>query len=222
MKKIIVAITGASGAIYAQQLLRQLVQAETLEEIVVVTSQHGQEVWEYELGATLEFEIKKYLNKIETKNKVKKDNENEIEIENENEKIQLTKAELRLIDNASMFDAIASGSANYDAMVVIPCSMTTLGRIANGLGDNLIARAADVMLKERRPLVLVTRETPLNLVHINNMRAATLAGATICPASPAFYSHPQTIEQATLTVVQRVLAMLHIPGDYYQWKGTTT
>ena len=104
------------------------------------------------------------------------------------------------------FDAaFASGSAHFDAMVIVPCSMGTLGRIAHGYSDSLITRAADVFLKEKRPLILVPRETPLNLVHIENMRLLAQAGATIVPAIPSFYSKPSTIEEAVDTVVARIL-----------------
>jgi 4-hydroxy-3-polyprenylbenzoate decarboxylase len=105
----------------------------------------------------------------------------------------------------------ASGSNPFDAMIVIPCSMGTLGRIAHGLSDNLLLRAADVALKEKKQLILVPRETPLSLVHIKNFELLLLAGATIIPANPSFYSHPQTIEQVVDTVVARVLDHLGVP-----------
>jgi flavin prenyltransferase len=107
----------------------------------------------------------------------------------------------------------ASGSNAFDAMVVIPCTMGTLGRIAHGLSDDLLLRTADVMLKERKKLILVPRETPLNLVQIRNMELLLLAGAVLLPANPSFYSHPRTITDLADTVVGRVLDHLGIPNQ---------
>lgn len=107
-------------------------------------------------------------------------------------------------------------------MVVCPCSMGTLGRIASGVSDSLITRAADVMLKERRKLILVVRETPYNLIHIRNMETLTLAGAVICPACPSFYSKPQTLEDMVDTVVFRVLDLLGIQNEGFRWGITTS
>ena len=118
-----------------------------------------------------------------------------------------------------MFDAAASGSADYDAMVVIPCSMGSLGRIASGVSTDLVCRAADVMLKERRRLILCTRETPLSLIHIKNMERVTLAGGIILPASPSFYSRPSSLEELCDTVVERVLAHLGVDAPHFQWIG---
>ncbi len=111
----------------------------------------------------------------------------------------------------------ASGSAKYDALIIIPCSMGTLGRIASGISNDLISRAGDVMLKERKKLILVVRDTPYNLVHIRNMETVTLAGGIICPASPSFYSRPQTIEEAAATVVDRVLDLAGLKNDSFRW-----
>lgn len=111
----------------------------------------------------------------------------------------------------------ASGSAGFDTMIIIPCSMGTLGRIAQGISNDLISRAADVILKERRKLILVTRETPLNLIHINNMKTITEAGGIICPATPSFYSKPQTINELVQTVTDRVLSLAGLETDGYQW-----
>jgi len=115
------------------------------------------------------------------------------------------------------FSPVASGSAGYDAMVIIPCSMGTLARIAHGTADDLMARAADVMLKERRKLVLVPREAPYNRIHIQNMLNLTDAGAVICPASPHFYHHPQSIEEACTTVVDRALRMAGVESGEKKW-----
>lgn len=111
----------------------------------------------------------------------------------------------------------ASGSGNYDTMIVIPCSMGTLGRIAAGISDDLISRAADVILKERRKLICVVRETPYNLIHLHNMETVTLAGGIICPATPSFYSRPQTIEDAASTVVDRVLDLAGLQVKTFRW-----
>jgi len=111
----------------------------------------------------------------------------------------------------------ASGSGQYDTMIIIPCSMGTLGRIASGISNDLISRAADVILKERRKLICVIRDTPYNLIHIRNMEAITLAGGIICPASPSFYSKPSTIEQAATTVVDRVLDLAGFDFKTFRW-----
>jgi 4-hydroxy-3-polyprenylbenzoate decarboxylase len=116
-----------------------------------------------------------------------------------------------------MFASVASGSAQWDAMVVVPSSVGTIGRVASGVSQTLIERAADVMLKERRRLIFVVRETPYSLIHIRNMATLTEAGAIILPAAPSFYSHPQDIESLCLTVTERVLSLLGIEGDFYSW-----
>jgi 4-hydroxy-3-polyprenylbenzoate decarboxylase len=111
----------------------------------------------------------------------------------------------------------ASGSAQFDKMIIIPCSTGTLARVAQGVTDNLLTRAAEVMLKERRRLVCVLRETPLSLVHIDNMRAATAAGAIICPAVPSFYSQPKTLADAADTVVFRAMDLVGLPNASRRW-----
>lgn len=124
---------------------------------------------------------------------------------------------IREFDNNSFFAPPASGSAGYDAMVVVPCTTGTLGRIANGTSNDLIARSADVMLKERKPLVLVLRESPYNLIHIENMQTITLAGGIIFPASPSFYSKPTDMDQLVDTVVDRVLGLIGFEAGGYRW-----
>ena len=111
----------------------------------------------------------------------------------------------------------ASGSGKYNVMIIVPCSMGTLGRIATGISNDLISRAADVVLKERRKLICVVRDTPYNLIHIRNMETVTLAGGIICPASPSFYSRPGTIEEAAATVVDRVIDLANLQIDTYRW-----
>lgn len=120
-------------------------------------------------------------------------------------------------NNNDFFAPFASGSSLFDTFIVIPCSMGALARIANGLANDLISRSADVMLKERRRLILVTRETPLNLIHLRNMETVTQAGGIICPACPSFYSKPATINEVIDTVVDRVLSLAQIPVDTYHW-----
>ena len=111
----------------------------------------------------------------------------------------------------------ASGSGKYNTMIIVPCSMGTLGRIATGISNDLISRAADVVLKERRKLICVVRDTPYNLIHIRNMETVTLAGGIICPATPSFYSRPSTIEEAAATVVDRVIDLADLKIDTYRW-----
>jgi 4-hydroxy-3-polyprenylbenzoate decarboxylase len=172
--RIVVAITGASGALYAQRLLDNL--DPQAHEIHVVRSNYAQSVISEELpgGLRLPAGVKSHGLK-------------------------------------SMNVPFASGSNPFDAMVVIPCSMGTMGRIAHGISEDVLLRAADVMLKERKKLILVPRETPLNLVHVKNFELLLLAGATILPANPAFYTHPKTVEDVVDTVVARVLDHLGVP-----------
>lgn len=171
--RIVVAITGASGSLYAQRLLENLVP--TGHEVHLLLSRYAQAVISEELGGPLRIP-----------------------------------EGVRRHGLSSMNLPFASGSNPCDAMVVIPCSMGTLGRIAHGLSDDLILRAADVMLKERRRLVLVPRETPFNLIHLRNLELLHLAGATILPANPSFYSRPSTITEVADTVVARVLDHLGV------------
>lgn len=183
-RKIVIAITGASGSIYAKVLMSKLAQIgkDQIEQIGVVMSDNAKDVWKYELGdeSYQHFDFQFY-----SKN--------------------------------DFMAPFASGSAQYDSMIVCPCSMGTLARIANGTSSDLTTRAADVMLKERRKLILVTRETPLNLIQINNMATVTQAGGIICPASPSFYSLPTTIEDVAATVVDRVISLLDLKIDSYRW-----
>ncbi len=123
----------------------------------------------------------------------------------------------KVYDPKDYYAPFASGSSTFDTLIICPCSMGTMGRIASGTSDNLITRAADVMLKERRKLICVARDTPYNLIHINNMKSITEAGGVICPASPSFYSKPETFEELASTVVDRVLSLADIKHDGYRW-----
>ncbi|MFT6849364.1 MAG: 4-hydroxy-3-polyprenylbenzoate decarboxylase [Sphingobacteriales bacterium] len=120
-------------------------------------------------------------------------------------------------DKGDFFAPFASGSAKYDTMIICPCSMGTMGRIAGGISNDLITRSADVVLKERRKLILVARDTPYNLIHIKNMETLTLAGAVICPATPSFYSRPQTFEELASTVVDRIIGLAGLEAEGYEW-----
>ena len=120
-------------------------------------------------------------------------------------------------DKMDFMAPFASGSANFGTMIVCPCSMGTMGRIAAGISNDLTTRAADVILKERRKLIIVARETPLSLIHINNMKIITEAGGIICPATPSFYSKPQTFEALAATVIDRVLTLSDLQNDSYSW-----
>jgi 4-hydroxy-3-polyprenylbenzoate decarboxylase len=182
-KKIIVAITGASGSIYARLLLENLkLLSDQVEKVGVVMSDNAKEVWRFELG-------------------------------NEDYDHYPFEFYSKMDFNAPF----ASGSAKYDTMIIIPCSMGTLGRIAQGISNDLITRAADVVLKERRKLIAVVRDTPFSLIHINNMKTVTEAGGIICPANPSYYSIPQTIEELAQTVVSRVVDLAGLEQDSYRW-----
>jgi 4-hydroxy-3-polyprenylbenzoate decarboxylase len=184
-KKIVVAITGASGAIYAKLLLEKLQQLSSqISEVAVVMSDNAKEVWRIELDNE---DYSNYPYKFYKKN--------------------------------DFMAPFASGSAKFDTMVIVPCSMGALGRIANGSSDDLIIRAADVILKERRKLILVARDMPLNLIHIRNMQTITEAGGIICPAIPSFYSKPKTIEDLAMTVVNRVIDLMGLENESYRWSG---
>jgi len=120
-------------------------------------------------------------------------------------------------DKMDFMAPFASGSANYGTMIICPCSMGTMGRIATGISNDLTTRAADVILKERRKLIIVARETPLSLIHINNMKIITESGGIICPATPSFYSKPQTFEALAATVIDRVLTLSGLDNKSYSW-----
>lgn len=183
MQKIVVAITGASGSIYAKVLLSKLLQLkDNINELSLLMTHNAKDVWRTELGD-------ENFSQLPVKHFTQQD-----------------------------FNApFASGSGQYNTMIIIPCSMGTLGRIASGISNDLITRAADVILKERRKLICVARETPYNLIHIKNMETITLAGGIICPATPSFYSRPKTIEEVAATVVDRVIDLAGLPVKTYRW-----
>jgi 4-hydroxy-3-polyprenylbenzoate decarboxylase len=180
---IAIAITGASGSIYAKLLIEKLLTIkDQWNQLGVVMTDNAKTVWQTELGNS------DYNN------------------------LPVT------FYNKYDFNApFASGSGRYNIMIVVPCSMGTLGRIASGVSDDLITRAVDVVLKERRKLICVVRETPYNLIHIRNMETITLAGGIICPATPSFYSKPATIEEVAATVVDRVLDLSGFDIKSFRW-----
>jgi 4-hydroxy-3-polyprenylbenzoate decarboxylase len=182
--KIAIAITGASGSIYAKILIEKLLQIkEQWTELGIVMSNNAKEVWKTELKNE---DYKSYPIKFYDKN-----------------------------DFSAPF---ASGSAQFNIMIVVPCSMGTLGRIAAGVSDDLVTRAADVILKERRKLIVMVRETPYNLIHIKNMETITLAGGIICPATPSFYSNPSTLEGVCETVVDRIIDLSGLNIKSFRWQ----
>lgn len=180
--KIIVAITGASGSIYAKQLVDRLTDSEQVAEVAIIMSKYGAEVMSYE-----------------------------------HQEIVIKNTKTLLLSNDDMFASVASGSSDYDAMVLVPCSMGSLARISQGVSSDLISRAGDVMLKERKKILFVVRETPLSLIHLRNMVAVTEAGGIIVPASPSMYSHPGNIEELCNTVTERILQLLKIDTKRYKW-----
>lgn len=183
MKKVVVAVTGASGSIYADLLIKKLKMIKMQwDELSIILTDNAKEVW------TTELENDHYAT-----------------------------LDLPVFGKQDFNAPFASGSGQYDTMIIIPCSMGTLGRIAAGVSNDLITRAADVILKERRKLICVARETPYNLVHLRNMETITLAGGIICPATPSFYSNPKTVEELALTVVDRVLDLAGFDIKSYRW-----
>lgn len=183
MHRIVVAVSGASGSIYAKLLLEKLqLYDDQWDAVGVVMTPNARTVWETELEST-----------------------------------SYDQLPFRFYDPGDFSAPFASGSARYDVMIICPCSMGTLGRIAHGISGDLITRAADVMLKERRRLICVLRDTPYNLIHIRNMEAVTEAGGIICPASPSFYSRPRTMEELAATVVDRVLELAGIRLETFRW-----
>lgn len=182
MKKIVVAVTGASGMIYARELFTQLRTMDV--DVHAIISEAGEQVLQLELDMTKE-----------------------------------AFADVTFWGIKQFTAPMASGSAGFDGMVVVPCTMGTLGAIASGLSQNLIHRAADVMLKERRPLILSVRETPLNRTHIQNMLTAHDAGAIICPAMPSMYQMPETITDMARNYSARLLELLGLEVSYTRWQG---
>lgn len=182
-RKIVIAVTGASGSIYAKLLFDRLQNLkDQIDRVGVIMSANAEEVWKHELGNT-----------------------------------DFNNYPFEFFSRDDFSAPFASGSAKFDTMIICPCSAGTLGRIAAGISNDLTTRAADVILKERRKLILTLRETPYNLIQINNMKAVTEAGGIICAASPSFYSKPQTIEELARTVVSRIIDLAGLEDESYRW-----
>jgi flavin prenyltransferase len=191
---ITLAVTGASGSIYAAEILRALAADARITKINFVASDSALRVFAEELNLSGRNDLAEKL-------------------------LGGPCAKLQQHAETDIGANIASGSYPTDAMIVLPCSMGTLAGIANGLASNLIQRAADVCLKENRPLILCIRETPFNRIHIRNMQLASDAGATIFPAIPTLYNHPQSTQEMARNFVNRVLAHIGLPQpDAYQWQ----
>ena len=181
--KVVLAITGASGSIYAKLLIEKLLGLKSQwQDLSVVMTENARTVWETELT---DRSFEKYP--------------------------------VKFFTTQDFMAPFASGSGQYNTMIIVPCSMGTLGRIASCVSTDLITRAADVVLKERRKLICVVRDTPYNLIHIKNMETVTQAGGIICPATPSFYSRPKTIEEVALTVVDRVLDLAGFDIKAFRW-----
>ncbi|MCJ7687788.1 MAG: UbiX family flavin prenyltransferase [Clostridiaceae bacterium] len=191
MSKYIVGITGASGSIYGVRLIEELIKKDN--EILLVITDNGKKVLEYEV----EIDIQKWFENINKNNCM-----------------------LKLCAIDDMFSCIASGSFKTDGMVIVPCSMGTLSKISSGSSDNLLLRAADVMIKEKRKLILIPRETPLSSIHLQNMLFLSNLNVTIIPPMPAFYQKPKTIEDIINNTVGRILESLNVESDlYHEWGG---
>jgi 4-hydroxy-3-polyprenylbenzoate decarboxylase len=186
--KTLIAITGASGSVYARLLLDKLEMLRgQWQEVSIVITENAKQVWQTELGNS-----------------------------------DFQKISFKIYSTSDFTAPFASGSGKYETMIIIPCSMGTLGRIASGISNDLISRAADVILKERRKLICVIRDTPYNLIHIRNMETITLAGGIICPATPSFYSKPSTIEEVAATVVDRVLDLAGFDIKTFRWGNSNS
>jgi 4-hydroxy-3-polyprenylbenzoate decarboxylase len=196
---VTVGVTGASGAILAQKTLALLDADSRVSRIHLVVTETGQRLFTEELEIS-SGDAKQLPSRI----------------------LGAASKKIDVIPNKDVGAAIASGSYEVDAMIVVPCSMGTLAAIANGISDDLVARAADVMLKESRKLVLCIRDTPFNRIHLENMLRAQQAGAVIMPAVPSYYHQPKTIDDLVTQYVCRVLAQIGLPQDaVYRWMGSS-
>lgn len=181
--KIIIGVTGASGAIYAKALINKInAHPELVQRCDIIFSDQARKVWEFEL--------------------------------NNSDYEQLPN---KTWPNSTFFAPFASGSSDFDVLIVCPCTMGSMAKIASGLANDLISRAADVMLKERRKLILVTRESPLSLVHINNMKTITEAGGIILPSNPSFYNRPKSIDELVDGLINKILANAGLVSFKKNW-----
>lgn len=194
---VTVGVTGASGAVLAQKTLCLLEADPRVARIHLVVTEAGQRLFSEELGIA-SGDLKQLPNRL----------------------LNRPASKIEVLPNRDIGAAMASGSYAVDSMIVVPCSMGTLAAIASGVSDDLVSRAADVMLKENRKLVLCARETPFNRIHLENMLRAQDAGAVIMPAIPAFYHHPQTIDDLVTQFVCRVLRHINLPQEkMFRWTG---
>lgn len=192
MKKLVVGLTGASGSAYFLGLMEELAKLELT--VHVIATKTGSQVFEYETGKSLVEEVERWNRE--------------------------GKATVVLEDVDDLFSKVASGSYKAQAMVIVPCSMSTLGELAGGIATNLLTRSADVMIKEKRPLILVPRETPLSSIHLRNMAKLFDAGATILAAMPGFYTRPETLKDVVDFIVGKILDALGIENQmYHRWEG---
>ncbi len=183
LQKVVIAITGASGSVYAKLMIEKLLTLKSQwQELAIVMTENARLVWETELDDK-----------------------------------SFDKYPVSYYTTRDFMAPFASGSGQFNTMIIVPCSMGTIGRIASGVSTDLITRAADVILKERRKLICVLRDTPYNLIHIKNMEAITLAGGIICPATPSFYSKPINIEELVMTVVDRALDLAGFDVKAFRW-----
>jgi 4-hydroxy-3-polyprenylbenzoate decarboxylase len=197
---VTVGVTGASGALLAQKALTLLDEDARVTRVHLVVTETGQRLFSEELGLS-SGDLKQLPSRI----------------------LGRTAHKIEILPNKDVGASIASGSYEVDSMLVIPCSMGTLAAVANGTSDDLIARAADVTLKEGRKLVLCIRDTPFNRIHLENMLRAQQAGAVIMPVIPAFYDQPKTIDDLVMQYVYRVLAQVGLPQDnMYRWAGRSS
>ncbi|MDH3214937.1 MAG: UbiX family flavin prenyltransferase [Candidatus Krumholzibacteria bacterium] len=201
MSTFVIAISGGSGAPYALRLLEVLLSGE--QEVKAVVSPAGEKILDIECGVRLRGSI---IDKQTTLRKALRIDSSEVGLE--------------LYDHKNLAAPISSGSFACDGMVIVPCSGGTMGRIANGISSDLISRAADVALKERRRLIVVPRETPVSEIHLRNMLAVTRAGAIVLPAMPGFYHKPRTISDMVDMIVSRILDHLAVENHIFErWKG---
>ncbi len=183
-RNIVIAITGASGSIYAKELLAKLHEIKTqIDKVAVVFTSNARDVWKHELG---DYQVTEWF----------------VEYENND-----------------FYAPFASGSSLYDTLIICPCSMGMLGRVANGISNDLISRCADVMLKERRKLIVVPRETPYNRIHLKNMLTLDEAGGIVCPATPSFYTNPENFSELAQSVTDRILSVAGFDIDTKRWGG---
>ena len=193
-KRLIVGVTGASGSVYARKFLDAI--SDRFDKVYLIVSENAESVIRLELGDSSDESLDAVT------------------------LLQANRSNIQVCRPGDLFAPPSSGSVHTEGMVIIPCSMGTVGRIAAGISNDLITRAADVCLKERRPLILVPREAPLSLIHLRNLTSLAEAGATILPASPAFYHQPQSIDDLVSFVIARVMQQLGLEQDLApEWKG---